>query len=741
MTHQTRRAFLGALATTAGATTMLSLFPPTIQRALAIGAHRRAGTIQDVEHIVILMQENRSFDHYFGTLSGVRGFADPFPIPVPDAPDIAQKTVWVQPNESPTAVPTVIAPFHLDTARQFELMRVEGTPHTWTDAQVAWNQGSLHQWPLAKRNHSMGYFTADDLPFQYALANAFTLCDSYYCSVQTGTNPNRLFLWTGTHDPLALGNGPATYNDYDWFDADPGNNGGYTWITYPERLEDAGITWQVYENMADNFADNPLAGFQVFRDAWFQRPGYSQSLRDRGVSTRDLDKLKEDVLANRLPQVSWIVGTAEGSEHPGPSSPAQGADYTARVLEALTANPDVWSTTVLFINFDENDGFFDHVPPPAAPSYVTWHPNPAQAVLAGASTVDTTGEYHEHLVSYHNDATEQALLHRPYGLGPRVPLYVVSPWSKGGWVNSQVCDHTSVIRFIEARFGVLEPNISAWRRAVCGDLTSAFNFADPDNREFFSTLPETLALAERARALPGRTTPPTPATITLPVQDGGLRPSRALPYALHVTSRITSDTQVALVFANSGDAAAVFHVYDRLNLDAIPRRYTVEADKHLTGTWDVTASGLYDLWVLGPNGFHRHFTGNAQDGTAAAQANPDVQVSYETRHGQLRITLRNLGSVPCVFTLVANKYFRVEPQSFRVRAQGTYTLSWPLRQSAYWYDFSVIVPDQSSFSRRFAGRMETGAPSLSDPAMEGVAVTEQYNPYTASQALQAFAQP
>jgi phospholipase C len=432
MTQQTRRAFLGTLATTTGAATMLSLFPPVIQRALAIAANRRSGTIQDVEHIVILMQENRSFDHYFGTLNGVRGFADPFPIPVPNTPGIRRKTVWYQPNAASTASPQALVPFHLDTRRHFEYMRVEGTPHTWPDAQYVWDHGRMHQWPLAKLNHSMGYFLEADLPFQYALANAFTLCDAYHCSSQTGTNPNRLFLWTGTIDPLAFGNGPATYNDYDWFDSDPRNNGGYTWITYCERLEQAGITWQVYENMADNFADNPLAGFQIFRAAWFRRPGYSRSLRRRGVSTRDLDKLTEDVLANRLPQVSWIVGTAEGSEHPGPSSPAQGADYTARVLEALTANPTVWSKTVLFINFDENDGFFDHVPPPAPPSYISWHPDPARAALAGASTVDTTGEYHEHLVSYHNDATERALLHRAYGLGPRVPLYVVSPWSKGG---------------------------------------------------------------------------------------------------------------------------------------------------------------------------------------------------------------------------------------------------------------------------------------------------------------------
>ncbi|HEX2013292.1 MAG TPA: phospholipase C, phosphocholine-specific, partial [Roseateles sp.] len=508
MTQQDRRSFLRTLAAGAGASAALASFPPAIQRALAIPAAVRTGTIHDVEHIVILTQENRSFDHYFGTLNGVRGFADPFPVPVRDrAGIVAGKSVWVQPSAGgvtpgrPNSGPVAIAPFHLNTQQTFAYMRVSGTPHSWTDAQAAWDQGRMDAWPKAKQNHSMGYFKAEDIPFQFALADAFTICDHYHCSTQTGTNTNRLFLWSGSNDPLRLGNGPSTDNSHDWFNENPLDD--YTWTTYPERLQSAGITWQVYQNMADNFTDNALAGFRPFRDAWYGRPGYSEELKARGISTRDLDKLKEDVLANKLPQVSWIVATAEGSEHPGPSSPAQGADYTAKVLDALTANPEVWSKTVLFINFDENDGFFDHMPPPAAPSYLAWDADPAKAQLAGDSTVDFSGEHCEIL-----NGASPLYLHRPYGLGPRVPMYVISPWSKGGWVNSEVADHSSVIRFIEQRFGVVEPNISAWRRAVCGDLSSAFNFADPEDGEFFAKLPKTLELATRARSLPGTTTPP-----------------------------------------------------------------------------------------------------------------------------------------------------------------------------------------------------------------------------------------
>ncbi|TDP63792.1 phosphocholine-specific phospholipase C [Roseateles toxinivorans] len=731
MSQQDRRSFLRTVASAAGASAALATFPPAIQRALAISANNRTGTIQDVEHIVVLTQENRSFDHYFGTLNGVRGFADPFPVPVVNKTGIAGRNVWVQPNAvtavpgRPSPGPVAIAPFHLNTVQNFAYMRVSGTPHSWSDSQLAWDQGRMNAWPKAKNNHSLGHFTEADLPFQFAMANAFTICDHYHCSTQTGTNTNRLLLWTGTNDPLRLGNGPSTDNSHDWFNENPLDD--YTWTTYPERLQSAGITWQVYQNMADNFTDNSLAGFRVFRDGWYKRPGYSQQLLERGISTRDLDKLKEDVLANKLPQVSWVVATAEGSEHPGPSSPAQGADYTAKVLDALTSNPEVWSKTVLFINFDENDGFFDHMPPPAAPSYQVWDADPGKAQLAGASTVDTTGEYH-HILNG-TPATHQ---HKPYGLGPRVPMYVISPWSKGGWVNSEVADHTSVIRFIEKRFGVMEPNISAWRRAVCGDLSSAFNFADPQDSAFFEQLPQTLALANKARALPGTTTPPVPGSLAAPVQNAGVRPARALPYELHATARIVPNpgrvgsTRVELQFANTGEAAAVFHVYDRLNLAALPRRFTVEPDKQLSDSWQPTTAGSYDLWVLGPNGFHRHFTGNARRVAAAAQPNPEVRVTPDAVNGELVVELSNRGSLTCTVSLVANKYYSVAPKVQLLAPQATATIRLPLKDSAHWYDFSLRVAGQPDYSRRFAGHLETGQPSISDPAMEGPALLSQY---------------
>ena len=696
MTDLARRRFVQTGARTLGAAAALSTLPLAIRKALAIDADQRTGSLQDVAHIVVLTQENRSFDHYFGSCSGVRGFADRFAIPV----------------EGGRAVP----PFHLDTQANFALMRCEGAAHTWPDAQQAWANGQLNQWTQAKGTHSMGYFMQADIPFHYALANAFTLCDAYHCSFQGGTTPNRLFLWTGTNDPHAQGAGPATFNDIATL-APQNGRGSYTWTTYPERLQAAGISWQVYQTLDDNYDDNPLAFFKVFRDAYAGVPGSSEQFRARACSTRNLDQLKADVLANALPQISWIVASELDSEHPAASSPAQGAHYTARVLEALTANPEVWSRTVLILNYDENDGFFDHVPPPAVPSYAAWHPDPAQRHLAGDSSVDTRGEYHEHLVSYRSSAQDKALLHQPYGLGPRVPMLVISPWSRGGWVNSQVFDHTSVIRFMERRFGVMEPNISAWRRAVCGDLTSALDFSRP-NRSPLPQLPATAALAARARALPSRTLPAIPVAPLAPRQTPGTRPSRALPYRLEVNSLCRPAAQsLTLEFVNTGAAAAVFHVYDQHHLAQMPRRYTVEPGKVLSGLWPISrADSGYDLWLLGPNGFHRHFTGQLMPQVQAPM--PEIELGFDPVTAELTVRLHNSGTMACTFELKANAYYDAGPVRYAVAAQSQVLHRCSIRPSGCWYDFTLRVAELPLFSRRFAGRLETGQASITDPAQE-----------------------
>jgi phospholipase C len=742
-----RRGFLRNAVSAASSTAALSVLPASIARALAIAANNRTGTIRDVEHIVCFMQENRPFDHYFASMPGVRGFADPFPIPVPSTALLQGKTVWYQRNDAAVGTaPKILAPQHNDTSIDFALIRTADTPHLYPDAQNAWDHGRMTSWPQFKHNASMVYYKQADIPFQYALADAFTLCDANHCSFTGGTNPNRCFFFTGTNhgrdDPSRAGvfNGPAMDNSYNTL-VNGTIEGGYTWMTYPERLQDAGVTWQIYQDEeVDFFALNPLLGFKSFRDANAAsvptvsptRTSRQRALYERGIKTRDLDSLRADVIAGMLPAVSWICATASGSEHPGSSSPAQGAAYIAQVLDALTANPDIWSKTVLILNFDENDGMFDHVPPPAPPSYVTWDAVPSNAVLAGSTTVDASDEYLGEQDG--GAAAVRPFQHHPLGLGPRVPLYVISPWSKGGWINSQVFDQTSTIRFIEKRFGVVERNISPWRRAVVGDLTSCFNFASPNDGDVIKGLPETATRNLASRALTKTTTPPVAPVPVLPAQRRGIKPSRALPYEMQVNCEIASNNAgigvtvpaVQLSFANTGAQAVVFHVYDRLNLTAIPRRFTVEPGRRLGDQWGATRSGSYDLWVLGPNGFHRHFTGNARHVALPDQPNPEVVVDYAAKSRALIVRLINTGPVATGFVLKANRYLSTPgaPRLIAARSEEAVTLS--IGETGCWYDFSASLVEQADFTRRFAGRMETGSDSSSDPAMHGNAVGDQH---------------
>ena len=685
-----RRKFLAA-ATAAAA------LPAAIARARAIDARVRSGTIGDVEHVVVFMQENRSFDHYFGSMAGVRGFGDRFPIPLPGG-----RTVWTQANRA-GARPSLITPFALNTRADFPLMRVLGTPHNWTDAQDAWDEGRMARWPAVKGEHAMAHYSAADLPFQFALAEAFTICDAYHSSMQCGTNSNRLFLFTGTNDPTGAGGGPAISNSHDSFPEAGGAKDGYRWTTYPERLTAAGVSWRIYQDMADLFSDNPLVGFAQYRAARAGAAGSDPRLAKAGLSTRKLDALKADVLAGRLPQVSWIIAGATESEHPGPSSPAQGADFTARVLDALTANPAVWANTVLLVMFDENDGFFDHAPPPAPPSL------DADGRMLGASNVELAGEHHRVRAASEAPVDRKDLMGRPYGLGPRAPMYVVSPWSRGGWVNSEVFDHTSVIRFLEARFGVAEPNISPWRRAVCGDLTSAFDFKAPNRAPDPIRLPATAAIAARAAALPHTTRPETPAEPVAPVQTIGIRRSRALPYELICgVHRARGPDRTIVGFEVRGRAAAVFHVYDLTDLAAPPRRYTVAAGQALEADWP----GLErDLWVLGPNGFHRRFRGDASAPVVSAVA---------ARAGSLTLTLANVTEAP-VEARAASGY-GLSPWRVRLAPRAASRRTWKLAASGGWYDLAVTAAGQPGFLERLAGRVETGRDAISDPAMGGPAV-------------------
>ncbi|OJA48951.1 phosphocholine-specific phospholipase C [Burkholderia ubonensis] len=698
MTSSSRRRFLHTVAQSAGAAAALGAFPESIRRALAIPAARGTGTIRDVEHIVVFMQENRSFDHYFGHLRGVRGYNDRFPIPLPNG-----KPVWYQPSKADPGKP--VLPFRLDT-KTTSAQCLGALDHSWAKTHAAIDGGRYDQWPANKTDMTMGYHVREDIPFHYALADAFTVCDHYFCSLPGPTHPNRAYLMTGTIDPTGKFGGPLLDNA-DYVDGDlPPAYQLLTWQTFPERLEARGISWQIYQQgltWADpvngNYGTNILQNFANFIHA---QPG--SSLYQRAQTVRTLDDLKSDVINDRLPQVSWLLPPAVFSEHPK-YTPAYGANYTSQILDALTANPDVWSKTVLFIMYDENDGFFDHIVPPQPPT----------SAAQGASTVTTDGELHTVVNPGRGGSyTADGL---PYGLGPRVPMTVVSPWTKGGFVCSQVFDHTSVIRFIGERFGVDEPNITPWRRTVCGDLRAAFDFRTQDAT--FPPLPDTSQYRsiadQQCTSQPAPTVPAQPAPID--PQEPGVRPARALPYELHVNARVDGANRLRIEFANRGEQGAHFNVYATNRSDG-PWRYTVGAHRTLHADFDLTATnGAYAFSVYGPNGFVRIFSGNASAAAAHRRnhAQPEVKAGYDVANGNLYLKLRNHGTGHVTLTLTDNAY-GAPARQVTLHAGDERVEQWLLASSHQWYDVTVSDGANGTFSRRFAGHVENGRPSYSDPA-------------------------
>jgi phospholipase C len=684
-----------------GAGAFAGTFTGSIRRALAIPANHRTGTIADVEHIVFFMQENRSFDHYFGTLRGVRGYGDPRAVKLPSG-----EPVWNQANGAGR-----VLPFH-PTASNLGLQFLEDLPHDWFTTHEAWNRGKYDQWVPNKGTSTMAFLTRNDIPFHYALADAFTVCDAYHCSFLGPTDPNRYHMWTGWVGNDGKNGGPVLDNA----------EAGYDWSTYPERLQKAGITWKIYQDIGEgldaahfwgftddafigNFGDNSLLYFHQYQHATPGTPLYEGARRGTNIAKSGgnagglFDMLAADVAAGTLPQVSWIVAPEGYTEH-GNWPPNFGAWYVSQVLDTLTSNPDLFSKTALFIMFDENDGFFDHMVPPTPP----------QSRAEGLSTIDTTNEV------FPGNADFEA---GPIGLGIRVPMIVVSPWSKGGWVDSEVFDHTSLIQFVEQRFGkehagLTESNITTWRRAVTGDLTSAFNFRSPNDTAV--VLPSTAAFVPPDNDRHPDYVPTPPAQQAVPRQEPGVRPARAVPYELQATADADAwSGTVTIRFDSSGRSAAVFQVRSG-NSQNGPWTYTVGPHDHVSDSWAFGANGQtdYDLSVYGPNGFLRAFKGSlADDG----RANLKVKTKYEPNQGNIVLEIHNAGAAPASLQIL-DAYSKARTAQ-SLAAGRTVNLRFALDGSFGWYDLTIQVDSDPGFQQRFAGHLETGNDSVSDPGLGG----------------------
>jgi phospholipase C len=849
-----RRDFIKKAALLTGAAGLSNFLPASIQKAMAINP-APGSTYMDAEHIVILMQENRSFDHCFGMLKGVRGYNDPRAIDLPN-----KNKVWLQSN----AKGETYAPFRLDI-KNTKATWMSSLPHSWRNQVNARNDGKFDKWLENKRNSipaysnmplTLGYHTREDIPFNYALADAFTVCDQNFCSALTGTNPNRLYFWSGTVREEQHENARAHVWNEDM------DYGTLKWATFPERLEDNGISWKCYQNEVaidtgfegeedpwlSNFQDNPLEFFAQYninlhephitalqsrvielpkkieelqkqiaalpegdahishlkiqlrelegylaavhkeREVW--KPGMFDKLSDREKSIHQkafetnkndpdfhtlvdlkynddgtgrefkvpkgdvLHQFREDVKTGKLPTVSWLSAPENFSDHP--SAAWYGAWYVSEVMDILTHNPEIWKKTIFILAYDENDGYFDHVPPFVAPHS---HKAGTGKVSEG---IDTRVEFVTvEQEKERNNFPEVYDRESSIGLGYRVPLIIASPWSKGGWVNSEVFDHTSTLQFLETFLSkktgktVKEPNISDWRRTVCGDLTSVFRpysgetipalqflpkdeFAESIHKAKFKKLPDDYKLLTAEEIAQINRDPQ--ASPYMPRQEKGIKPSCALPYQLYSDGKLSADKKsFSLKFTASNEAfgkgasGSPFNVYapgkylqeknkEQVMDDVRTWAYTAKAGDTLADAWPLNEfeNDHYHLRVYGPNGFFREFKGNAVD--------PDIDIACEYQHsltdsrkltGNVELKLHNLSNGQHTVEITDHAY-KTNNHKKVLGSSVKSVLALDLANSHGWYDFSVKVSGSQTFEKRYAGRVETGRSGFSDPQMGNV---------------------
>ncbi|KEO71981.1 phosphocholine-specific phospholipase C [Anditalea andensis] len=839
--NNNRRDFLKQAAILSGSMALWGGIPPAIQKAMAINPDLGTSYL-DAEHVVFLMQENRSFDHAFGSLQGVRGFNDPRAIKLANG-----VPVWLQQDDQLNTY----KPFHLDI-HNTKATWMNDIPHSWENQVDARNNGKYDQWIESKRPGSsefshipltMGFYNRQDIPFYYALADAFTICDQHFCSALTGTTTNRMYFWTGkSRDPKTgysvVRNSEATYNrEVDW-------------KTYPERLEENGVSWKVYQNeisldsglsgedesLLANFTDNNLEWFKQF-NVRFSKSHYSflqkaekellleigglekkhnkeptnatgkslaeqkekllfiqdallkyspanfeklsefeQNIHAKAFTINDVDpdyhttewmdyekagknfktkipkgdilhEFRKAVKEDNLPTVSWLVPPQKFSDHP--SAPWYGAWYVSEVMNILTENPEIWKKTIFILNYDENDGYFDHIPPFVAP-----HPtdNSTGKVTSGIQT-------HEEFVTMEEELSKPGMVEKnaresPIGLGYRVPLIIASPWTRGGWVNSEVCDLTSSLMFLEKFLkhktgkDIIETNISSWRRSICGNLTSAFR---PTNEKHVS-FPEQVAQKEliknlhqsKFKNLPDNFGPLKKTEIEaaiqkgktaqiLPRQEAGIRNSNALPYDFNLNGNLSKEQQALVItFQNStktfGEktSGVPFQIYSsskyREKDTWLPMKvwsFAVEAGKTLDYHWPLSnfENGYYQLDAYGPNGYYRGYKGNVDE------ANVELSTSYDVakpKKPKLLLHIRNLEVHKILKIILEDQAYGKAKTEYSVEPGSELTIGLNTSKSYGWYDYVLLIEGSPIFERKMAGRIETGLDSKTDPQMGNV---------------------
>ncbi|HEY4678675.1 MAG TPA: alkaline phosphatase family protein [Candidatus Angelobacter sp.] len=404
--------------------------------------------ITAVNHVVMLIQENRSFDHYFGQMTAYRKANG---IPINGSPaTIEDESAGAFSNVSP-ATGAVIAPYHTGSVCTEDL-----TPD-WQPSHINFNR----QNPAAAPTNSpmdgfvaiafniskvaaglgihmtdqdghrvMGFFDSNDLNYYYFMASQFAIDDHFFAPIPSDTPANRHFLFAATSQGF-VHNGPGP--------------GTLTAKTIFEELDAAKVTWKIYS--ADTSMFTFLTDF-----AYFNKPGVASHVAP-------MAQYFADAAAGKLPGVSFIEpGLHDGlSEHPSnfhADNPALGeptiniqvgAQFASSVINAVMQGPS-WSDTVLFFAHDEGGGTFDHVPPLSVPS-------PDGIKPLDLLSIDAPGDF-----------TITA---------SRVPNMVISPFTKKNFVSHTPMDYTAYLRFIEARWSL--PTLTA-RDASMPDMTEFFDF-------------------------------------------------------------------------------------------------------------------------------------------------------------------------------------------------------------------------------------------------------------------------
>jgi phospholipase C len=614
-----------------------------------------------IAHVVIFSQENRSFDHYFGTLKGVLGFDDPHPLTLQNS----ERPVFFQaPQNGPP-----LGPWALD-AKTSAAQCVPDVLHDLIVQRDSHHAGRMDQWAKLIGPYTMSHYRRSDLPWHFALADAFTLCDQFFCSIHSATSPNRLYLMSGSIDAAERYGDAVITNSFA--------AGKLTWTTYPERLQKAGISWRVYQE-EDNYDDNALAWFKQFAEAPRLSP-----LFENGMKRRVFADFAADVENDSLPAVSWIIAPTALSEHP-PHAPNRGAHYQNQYLQALASHPKIWEKTAFILVYDENGGFFDHAVPPAPP-------------------LGTPEEYINGFA---------------LGLGARIPAIVCSPWSRGGWVSSEIFDLTSTLQFLEKWTGVAEPNISAWRRAICGDMLSCFDFSASDYA--LPDLPDTAALADTARQQCGQLPePPAPAASgALPAQEPGQKPLRIQPYHLDCWLRAEPEIlggTVWVYWINTGRKSAALQITARQFRGDGPWFYQADPDRFGKDDFHcgLQGEGHYDLEVHGPNQFFRRFRGycKATDG----RAEPVVKLQTFKPGQALKLSIHNPGPAPIHIQVAQRNGEPGPPRQWTLAVAAGASLEQALPTQDDWYDYRILWIGDSFFEQELAGHLE-GAIGLTRPKL------------------------